>query len=84
MVNEWRSASGIILLMIFAAFIGLKFMKKNARQDKICYLVLLAWCAYIPVSSLFHWVPLTTAALRQLLYSPIGTWMENVIFKLPH
>ncbi|MDF2923747.1 MAG: hypothetical protein K0R57_2661 [Paenibacillaceae bacterium] len=77
----FRSAAGIAILLGLFSFLGLRSLKKSPRKEKLIYLFLLLWCAYIPVSVLFNWVPLTTASLRVVMYSPIGTWMENAIFK---
>lgn len=78
--------SVIILLVsgLLLAF-GLKISsdEKNKR-GKLVYACLIVWSTYMALAHQYNLDPLNTVSMRTMILSPIGEFVENVIFHMPH
>jgi hypothetical protein len=78
----FRNVAGILLLFTVLIFAGIRSIRTDGGvKEAACYAALMLWCAYMGLAAMFNWMPLNTAELRRVVYSPVGEFMERLIFK---
>lgn len=78
----FRNGAFIVLLFGILVYIGIRVIRRGGGKKEIfIYTILMVWCAYMVLSVLYEWFPMNTAELRQIIFSPVGNYMEQFVFR---
>lgn len=74
----------VLLLFAVAIWLGILLIRKTGgRREMLCYAFLMVWVVYISISPLLSWPSFTTAELRSIIYSPVGSFVERLFNESP-
>ncbi|GAA4838053.1 hypothetical protein GCM10023310_14670 [Paenibacillus vulneris] len=74
LVTGWLAFYAAVL------FLGIRSMlKQGSARELFLYAGLIGWCAYLTLSKLFDWPQLSVIAPVQILFLPVGKWIEHVM-----